>query len=470
MSEDTKPDPSSTRLATDASHPSVSVIRTVPSYEDSKLSTTHSNYRDWAWGIRNNLEEAGLWDYVTGTSLAPDSKSEPRAYSNWLSNNTTAKAFIIKNVDPHDARHHELRDCATAKDLWVKIQTSFGKYSPAEQVNLIDKCLNATLVNDGTAIAQVDKLIEDGKRAHEALTENTWLCLLIMKAMSRDPIYAQHKSIAEHAISEAEIRGDRDIFTANSLRNMIVLLHNNALATGTTTSPSALAAQHTHTAPSAKKERVPIKCSNCKKDHHTAEFCIAKGGGMEGKTREESKEARKRAREAKDGNSGASPSKDTAVVASANIVTTTPFALPSTNITNSTQLDAQLAASTIQYEGWVVQTYDDNALAAQTSDGSTLSPYIADSGASVHLSPYRADFTTFHPLSPRSIKGVGGDISAVGIGNITLQTSPTASITLMNALYVPKAAIRLVSMKALATDLKLVVRDVRAMSAIIPLK
>ncbi|PPQ82261.1 hypothetical protein CVT24_001911 [Panaeolus cyanescens] len=255
MSDETKP--STERLATDATHPSVSVIRTIPSYEDAKLSTTHSNFYEWAWGIRNNLEEAGLWNYVTGDSLAPDAKSEPRAYSNWLSNNTTTKAFLIKNIDPHDARHHALRDCATAKDLWAKIKANFGKYSPAEQVNLIDKCLNTFLINDGTAISQIDKLIEDGKRAHEALTQNTWLCLLIMKAMSRDPAYAHHRSMAEHAISEAEIQGNRDTFTASSLRNMVILIHNNAVASGTTTSPTALAAQHNPTSSSTKKGDIP---------------------------------------------------------------------------------------------------------------------------------------------------------------------------------------------------------------------
>lgn len=66
---------------------------------------------------------------------------------------------------------------------------------------------------------------------------------------------------------------------------------------------------------------------------------------------------------------------------------------------------------------------------------------FGDTGANVHISPVRSDFVTFHEISPRPIKGFqGSSIMARGIGTIV-----TKKLTLEFALYVPGAAIRLLS-------------------------
>jgi hypothetical protein len=43
---------------------------------------------------------------------------------------------------------------------------------------------------------------------------------------------------------------------------------------------------------SSSKGKSALICSNCKRSGHTAPWCIRPGGGMAGKTIEESKEAR----------------------------------------------------------------------------------------------------------------------------------------------------------------------------------
>ncbi|PPQ88055.1 hypothetical protein CVT24_013339, partial [Panaeolus cyanescens] len=182
---------------------------------------------------------------------------------------------------------------------------------------------------------------------------------------------------------------------------------------------------------------------------------------MAGKTREESKEARKRDREA-------GKSKSSANVAA----TTSTTAPPTANIVDivhtgtSAMLDPELYAHAIEipYEGFAAMITTDDTTDTLLSAADPVhhnddpaTPFIADSGASVHISPYRSDFDSITPLSPRSVKGIGGiNLQALGTGNITLNTSPSASITLHNALYVPSAGIRLVSMKRLATELKIV--------------
>jgi hypothetical protein len=66
---------------------------------------------------------------------------------------------------------------------------------------------------------------------------------------------------------------------------------------------------------------------------------------------------------------------------------------------------------------------------------------FADTGANIHISPCRDNFTTFMPIPPRPIKGFqGSSINAMGIGTIV-----TDKLTQELALYIPNASVRLLS-------------------------
>ena len=72
-------------------------------------------------------------------------------------------------------------------------------------------------------------------------------------------------------------------------------------------------------------------------------------------------------------------------------------------------------------------------------------PFILDSGASCHLSPFLLDFKSIRPIKSHPIKGLGGHfISTLGVGLIELQT-PLGILSLCDALYVPSSGVRLLS-------------------------
>ncbi|KAJ7035790.1 hypothetical protein C8F04DRAFT_1341769 [Mycena alexandri] len=76
--------------------------------------------------------------------------------------------------------------------------------------------------------------------------------------------------------------------------------------------------------------------------------------------------------------------------------------------------------------------------ALSASDGYDL---FADTGANVHISPEKADFVTFQDIAPRPVNGFqGSSIMARGIGTVR-----TRNLTLELALYIPGAAVRLLS-------------------------
>ena len=132
----------------------------------------------------------------------------------------------------------------------------------------------------------------------------------------------------------------------------------------------------------------------------------------------------------------------------------------------------------LEYDGWLVieeelqtninwnnhsQPIDFAALSA--SDTSPLSqtnhtiistdthPFWLDSGATIHISPERSDFTSLRSVPPRYIKGLGGmSVLAVAIGDIKIWIGHGTSLILCDVLYVPEAQVRLISVRGLTCD------------------
>ncbi len=73
----------------------------------------------------------------------------------------------------------------------------------------------------------------------------------------------------------------------------------------------------------------------------------------------------------------------------------------------------------------------------------------------VHMSPFSSDFVSISPVSSCSISGVNGSVVAAhGIGNILLRSEGSGTtLILQHTLYVPDAAVQLVSITCLIEDL-----------------
>ena len=78
------------------------------------------------------------------------------------------------------------------------------------------------------------------------------------------------------------------------------------------------------------------------------------------------------------------------------------------------------------------------------------SPFILDSGASVHISPDRSDFKSLNLIALHPITGLGGScIYASGVGTIDLCTKSSKQITLNHVLFVPNSTVCLISVFSL---------------------
>ena len=254
------------------------------------------------------------------------------------------------------------------------------------------------------------------------------------------------------------------------------------------------AASSLSTALTARANPSAPTCSNCKKQGHTADYCIAQGGGMAGKSLDESRRAQREAK-LKGKKSSTQPNKGVSQKGKQTVTMTYPdgrtfIAYIDNNDTapeaNSTEF-AGLASvdghtvetsddlSIVEYDGWLALEEEkasidwndksripDLAALSITPDdcysATALSlethPFYCDTGATVHISPEKSDFYNLRPVgSSRVVKGVGGSsISAIGIGDIKLRIARGAHLTLKDVLYIPASTVRLISISTLTRD------------------
>jgi hypothetical protein len=83
----------------------------------------------------------------------------------------------------------------------------------------------------------------------------------------------------------------------------------------------------------------------------------------------------------------------------------------------------------------------------ETSDAQSCS-WILDSGASMHVSPYREDFYEFRETRDSVLWATDSKAGVMGIGKVRLQSSQGVEITLSDVLYVPIFKYRLLSLGA----------------------
>ena len=178
-----------------------------------------------------------------------------------------------------------------------------------------------------------------------------------------------------------------------------------------------------------KKSKKDIECFNCKKRGHMKSDCWAKGGGKEGQG------PKKRTQE---GAAVASEQQQPDIEAWA--------AVEESAVEGSLQV----------FEAWAV---DEEAAEEEESQQvfaskSRTESELYDSGVSCHMSPFRQQFISYRPITPRPIMAADKRFFyANGIGDLRIKVPNGESFTpmiLQDALYAPEMALTVVSISRIA--------------------
>jgi hypothetical protein len=461
--------------ATSASAVSISLARISIPYAGIKLDKLKSNYKEWCEDITIALSLNSLYEYVTGDS-SPPPESEARAFANWKANQRLAYAFLASSVAKSE---RPFLDMTKGPDVnWTSLQARHQKEGPVRQVQLLQQALSIQCTKDTPLPETAEQICTLIERAFAMGDIKADLLCSIALLNSLSDHFPHARSIISRDISNST---EKSPYTSNDIRRFLEneqsLIENDQRAEH----KSSIALM---TRPHAQKMSSPFLCSNpaCKKTGHTVEFCIKQGGGMAGKSIEESKAARKLMLDKK--RSGIAATKVPVTVKDVNgraftvLVDPDPLPSPPPHPEFAGLAHDPLPAASIEeieYEGWMAVEEEPTtsidwehhtapaaeaaltltALNQTTRTQMSLNdfPFIVDTGASVHISPDRSDFLSLHSTTPRSVKGVGGSsIPAFGVGDIKVRVARGASVILRNTLYVPNATVRLISVSTLTAD------------------
>ncbi|KAJ7871456.1 hypothetical protein B0H14DRAFT_2570795 [Mycena olivaceomarginata] len=243
-------------------------------------------------------------------------------------------------------------------------------------------------------------------------------------------------------------------------------------------------------APVGKPSNTRGLCGTCNGPHRTDE-CWGKGGAMEGRRDEvlERRAARRKEKEkpSSTSSSASAPAKPSAkprfamkdgkgntvyfTMADDQAETTTgptpsataavarvPISDANETITSSAELEKIYAthhsrrdsgSSGYSYAAYThpdVDSVTDSERAALGTAKRTVEPFVADTGATVPITPVREDFFTFENIAPFPIYGIAGNsITATGKGDVHIEQNDGGLLIIKNTLYVPDAEMRLMS-------------------------
>ena len=240
------------------------------------LDKGKSNWEEWDRHLRLIADQWGFGPYLNGTLACPDPKTEPGNAYGWTISDAALRAFILEHVSYHEFDTASVHQ--SSHDVYTSLHNTHQKQGPYAQMKVIKEALashftpNAPLTRTFDQISMLHaRHMKMGK-----LKDDQTLCIWVLNPLCDHYPWLQtsvNDMLANPLTTSADIRArlahEEDIIAEKKKTK--------------TTVDTALAATN-------PKPPRP-SCLNCKKSGHKAEFCVAVGGGMAGKTLEEAREA-----------------------------------------------------------------------------------------------------------------------------------------------------------------------------------
>ncbi|EDR00089.1 uncharacterized protein LACBIDRAFT_334482 [Laccaria bicolor S238N-H82] len=273
-------------LASDESHPSITLNHSSTPYTANKLSKAKGNYQQWYEDMLIHLMGSCLFYYIEGDSPIPSATSEPCAHKTWLTNNHQAWSIIAGSIDPSERVYIKLENGSTTmvKAAWTTLKPRHKNKGPICQVNLLQKALAAKCTKDMSLPEMGHQICKDIKQAFTIGTLNqNFLCCITLMNVLEDFLHLHTTVSTSLTNSKSGAYTSEDILllleTEQSLHDTDTLKrnHNDQI-----TESTALAVQQSKSSRSTSSN-APF-CTSCKCSGHTHPYCILTGGGMEGKT------------------------------------------------------------------------------------------------------------------------------------------------------------------------------------------
>jgi hypothetical protein len=363
------------------------------------------NYRDWMiWAISSRT----LSDHLTNDSMpavygAAGTINGVTAPARWAYSEATMKQAIAASVP--DSIFMQIKLHTRAKDVWDGLKTLYEGRSQMITVDLRRKIQSLKCEEDGnvrTHIKTVANLCEQLAAMGTSIPDNEYASILL------GSIPASYEPQMAAMSTTAKLMGMP--LTSSMVISLLMDEHNRrALKKPKEGQDEALGAD----AGKKKKLKKDVECFNCKKKGHMKSDCWAKGGGKEGQG------PKKKSQEG---------------AASAD---------------QQQQPDAEAWATIEEIKD------EEYGLSILSGKAPRTEGELYDSGASCHMSPFRHQFITYHPIPPHPIMAADKRLFfAKGIGDVRIKVpngeSSFTPVILCDALHAPEMALTVVSIGRIA--------------------
>lgn len=503
----------STALSSDATYPRIRLTKLNAHWPATEppFDRTTGEFTKWSTKLNIFLQQSGLDRYIFASDknpsrliTQPDPITEPNAYANWLSNNDLIIGVIRAAVS--ESEQEGLETDGSAKECYDALKACAHREGPVKQVALVRQALS-TYAPVGEPIDVTARKIcdlVDRAFAIGTIDKDLLKCIALLNSIN-DKTFESLQTQVSRGLADTT---PSNPYTSAQIRKLFQTVDSLTTLNKTPSTDTALSARDTKASshPHNHGPSFPC-CGNCYSAKlpcrgHTKEWCIRPGGGMAGKTIEESRTARLAARGgAKGGNPKQGGGSNNNSIKNGIAVKGLDGQAYIVDIDNLQKIQLEAAKPAefagavttnstdyFEYEGFMATDSEDHdkpratinwdnhtipslhtceTILATTavipanpcSDTRLISltekPFYMDSGATVHISPCASDFVTLRSIPPRAVKGVGGSsIQAVGIGQIRLQVQNQTEIYLENALYIPTSTVRLISISALTAGMR----------------
>ena len=351
------------------------------------VKLNENNYTIWKFGVSIALGSAGLMGYIDGTEAEPDKTKELDKWKKWKSDSLKAMSIIVGSVEMR--LHTYLINCSNPKETWKKLRQRFGEISEDAKQSAWQKFYDFRII-DGKSIAQqledfqciCKQLADTGDKPSETAVQSKILCSL--------PVRFSPFHMAWECTPEAERKSDKLI--SRLIREDKRLCETEESASSLALQTQALSSKKDDNQPGKSKKfdhkkrienlKKKTKCAVCKEKGHWAREC------------------------------------------------------PNKSSNNHSQ---QPTASSYTAEAYVS---DVSVFYLKTND-SDEDIWLADSGASMHMTYRRDFFSTLDTLDETRYVKIADDkvLPAAGKGTIVIHEKVLEKTTireLKNVLFVPE--------------------------------
>ncbi|KAJ3568720.1 hypothetical protein NP233_g5535 [Leucocoprinus birnbaumii] len=423
--------------------------------KDPILERSKDNWKSWSERVSVILRQYNASNYVSSEAyqmVPPDAEGR----MNWEGAHNMICGFILTTISPKEIG--PFKSITAAKELWESLEDVYN------QPGLLSRCdINSKIWNHpfswSTPIAdQLHDLRElVGSLYEQGIPSENDLYLLAIMWNLNSPDMASEVLPQARTVINSNKSADHDDIT----RILLQIETDRKRTHASRVDQAHVATTNKSSKPGAgkgkgpgKPNKVTTKCTNCNRNHDV-KYCVAEGGGMAGRDVLESIIQQRLDRDNSKGLKFAIGKKTVSIADIAALMSDTKTEKAETTPTEiaSFLADSVCEADHVELANSTVEETCNLDLAAATSS-ITSTDFLLDSACTVHVSPFKDDFISLHPVDDRKVRGVNGStVRAQGVGDILLRDNDGTQITLKDALYIPQSTVRLISIARLIDDI-----------------